>query len=170
MSKSNDGRIWPYAIVISILLIVAASIATIVVAVKHPVEMDDMDMQNYHHYDNNANEIIAAQIAFNRKYDVIHQHIVLTKDNAVVSYKITTKDGMNVDNANVHIMVTRPGNHNSDLPFAKPSDISDGVYTFEIGDLPLEGRWNIMAEITVNDDTRYYNLKADTRNSNVFEY
>ncbi len=170
MSKNSEGKIWPYAIVISILLIVLASIVTIVVAVKNPVEMDDMDMQNYHHYDNNANEIIAAKITFNRKYDVTHEQILLTKENAFISYKIRTKEGVNVNDANVHIMVTRPGDHNNDLPFDEPSNVSEGIYTFEIGSLPLEGRWNIMAEITVNDDTRYYNLKADTRNSSVFEY
>jgi len=59
--------IWPYAIVASILFIIGAAIATVVVAVKHPVEMSDMDMQDYHHYDANANDIISAKIAFDRK-------------------------------------------------------------------------------------------------------
>jgi len=55
MSKQSDGRIWPYAIVISILLIVVAAGATIYVAVQHPVEMSDSNMQNYNYYDKNAN-------------------------------------------------------------------------------------------------------------------
>ena len=170
MSKSNDGRIWPYAIVISILLIVAASIATIVIAVKHPVEMDDMDMQDYHHYDANANDIISAKIYFDRKYDLSYESHSFELDNAVVAYKLVDKQGNPVNDAKINIMVTRPGNHNTDLPFDAPTSIENGIYTFSVGKLPLEGRWNILARILINDSERYFNLKVDTRNDGAFEY
>ena len=170
MSKPSDGKIWPYAIVISILIIVAASIATIVVAVKHPVEMSDMDMQDYHHYDANANDIIAAKIMFNRKYDLSYASHSFEQDNAVVSYKLVDKSGNAVNNAKMNIMVTRPGNHNTDLPFEAPNSVEDGIYTFNIGKLPLAGRWNILTRISVGEDVRYFNLKVDTRNTSAFEY
>lgn len=168
--KPSNGKIWPYAIVVSILLIIGASVATVVVAVKHPVEMSDMDMQDYHHYDANANEIINAMIAFNKKYEITYHSHSFNKDHATVSYKLVDKNGQPVNSAKINIMVTRPDNHNSDMPFDKPTKIEDGIYTFEVGALPLEGRWNVLSEVIVGDDVRYFNLKVDTRNDSAFEY
>ena len=170
MPKQSDGKIWPYAIVGSIILIIFASIATIVIAVQNPVEMSDMDMQDYHHYDANANEIITAQIAFKKKYNLTYASHTFKVENAVVSYRLTDTSGNAVDNAKFNIMVTRPGNHNTDLPFEKASKIDSGLYTFEIGKLPLEGRWNVLAKVVVGEDVRYLNLKVDTRNESAFEY
>ncbi len=169
MSNKSQGKVWPYAIVISILGIVAASVMTVVVAVQHPVEMSDMDMQNYHHYDANANDIIAAQIAFDKKYSIAYASKELNQDNAVVVYKVSDKEGMSVNDAKINVVLTRPDNRNSDIVMDTPT-IENGLYVFEAGKLPLPGRWNIMAHIVVNGYERYYSLKADTRYPNVFEY
>ncbi len=168
--KTSDGRIWPYAIVAAILFIIGAGAATIAVAVKHPVEMSDMDMQDYHHYDANANDIINAMIKFDKKYEITYHSHSFDKNNATVSYKLVDKENHPVNNAKINIMVTRPDNHNSDMPFDKPATIENGIYTFKVGKLPLEGRWNILSEVIVGDDVRYFNLKVDTRNESAFEY
>jgi len=170
MSKPSQGKIWPYAIVGSILLIIAASVMTVVIAVKHPVEMSDMDMQDYHHYDRNANDIIAAKIAFDRKYTISYHSHTFDQENAIISYQLVDKSGNAINTAKMNIIVTRPDNHNTDLPFEAPTKIEEGIYTFEVGELPLPGRWNILTRITVGDDVRYFNLKVDTRNDGAFEY
>lgn len=169
MSDQSKGRIWPYAIVLSILFIVAASVATVVVAVKNPVEMSDMDMQGYHHYDANANDIIAAKIAFDRHYSIAYASNELNRENAVIAYTISDKAGNRIDDAKINIVVTRPDNRKNDIVSAAPK-VEEGLYVFEIGKLPLAGRWNIMAHIVVGQYERYYSLKADTRYPNVFEY
>ena len=168
--KPSDGRIWPYAIVASILFIVGAGAVTIAVAVKHPVEMSDMDMQNYHHYDANANDIINAEIAFDKRYTVSYHSHSFEQDNATVSYQLVDKKNHPVNNAKINIMVTRPDNHKSDMPFAKPDKVENGVYTFSVGKLPLPGRWNVLAEVIVGKNVRYFNLKVDTRNTSAFEF
>jgi len=170
MSKQPDGKIWPYAIVGSIILILFAAIATVVIAVKHPVEMSDLDMQDYHHYDANANDIIAAKIYFDRKYDLTYHSHSFQQDKAVVAYQLVDKKGNAVNDAKMNIMVTRPDNHNTDLPFEKPTSIKDGIYTFNVGALPLAGRWNVLTRIRVGEAERYFNLKVDTRNDSAFEY
>jgi len=48
--------------------------------------------------------------------------------------------------------------------------VQDGVYTFNAVKLPKSGRWNLIAHIVIGEHERYYNLKADTRNPNTFEY
>jgi len=170
MSSRKKGWYWPYAIVASIIFIVISGGLTIMVAVQHPVEMSDMDLQNYHHYDKNANDIINAKIAFDKKYTIVYDSVALEQENAVVKYKVTHKDGAPVEDAKINIMLTRPDNHNNDMPFEKPNDVNTGIYSFNVGKLPLSGRWNIIAEIFIGDDVRYYSLKADTRYPNVFEY
>ncbi len=169
MSKESQGRIWPYAIVISILLIVGASVATVVVALNHPVEMSDTNMQDYHHYDRNANYFIEAKIAFNRKYNIRYVSENLDLNDAVLRYKVTDTSGAPVNNAKFKIVLTRPDNRDSDISMDKPT-VEDGLYTFEAGKLPLEGRWNIMAHVAIDANERYYNLKADTRQPNTFEF
>ncbi len=169
MSKKSDGRIWPYAIIISILLIVVAAGATIYVALQHPVEMSDSNMQNYHDYDKNANEFIAAKIAFKKNYTIAYVSEKLDINDAVVVYKITDISGASVNDAKLNIVLTRPDNRNSDIVLDSPT-VDNGLYTFSVGKLPLEGRWNIMAHIIVGENERYYNMKADTRQAKAFEF
>lgn len=169
MSKQSDGRIWPYAIVISILLIVVASGATIYVALQHPVEMSDSNMQEYHHYDKNANDFIAAKIAFNRNYSITYMSEKFDINDAVVVYKVTDASGAVVNNAKLDIILTRPDNRNSDIVLDNPT-VENGIYTFNAGKLPLIGRWNIMAHVVAGDNERYYNMKADTRQAKAFEF
>jgi len=170
MSSRKKGWYWPYAILASIFIIIIASGLTIYVAVQNPVEMSDMDMQDYHHYDRNANDIISAKIYFDRKYDLSYHSHSFKQDDAVVAYKLVDKQGKAVNNAKMNIMVTRPGNHDTDLPFDAPENIENGIYTFHVGALPLAGRWNILTRIMVGEDVRYFNLKVDTRNDGAFEY
>lgn len=169
MSKPSSGKIWPYAIVISILLIVAASVMTVIVALEHPVEMSDSNMQSYHVYDKHANEFMEAKIAFDKKYIITYTSDKLDLNSAIVAYQVTDISGTAVDSAKLNIVLTRPDNQNSDILLDNPA-IENGLYTFDAGKLPLEGRWNIMAHIVVGENERYYNMKADTRYPNAFEY
>ncbi|MEN8146819.1 MAG: FixH family protein [Campylobacterota bacterium] len=169
MSKPSDGKIWPYAIVISILLIVAASVTTVIVALEHPVEMSDSNMQDYHHYDKYANDFIAAEIAFNKNYNITYMSEKFDIDNAVIVYRVTDISGVVVNNAKVDIVLTRPDNRNSDIVLDNPT-VENGIYTFSAGKLPLIGRWNIMAHVVVGEHERYYNMKVDTRQAKAFEF
>ena len=169
MSKVSNGRIWPYAIVVSILLIAAASVATVMVALEHPVEMSDSNMQEYHHYDKNANDFIAAKIAFDKNYNITYVSEKFDLNDAVVIYKVTDSSGAVVNSAKIDIVLTRPDNSNSDIILDTPA-VENGLYTFNAGKLPLIGRWNIMAHIVAGDNERYYNMKADTRQAKAFEF
>lgn len=167
--NKNPGKKWPIIIVGSILGIVVASVATVMVAVDNPVEMSDLGMQGYHQYDTNINEIIAAKIEFDKAYDVAYIGKQLDPSGAVLVYKVSDKSGLPVNDATINVMVTRPNSHAHDIALENPM-VHDGVYTFKSVALPKEGRWDIMANVAVGDKQRYYNLKADTRYPNVFEY
>jgi nitrogen fixation protein FixH len=77
--------------------------------------------------------------------------------------------GKAIDDAKVEVVLTRPDTTKFDLNLTNPS-IQEGKYTFNPIDLPKQGRWDIMAKITIGKDQRYYSLKADTRYPNTTEF
>jgi len=167
--NKNSGRIWPYAIGASIIFIFGACVATIIVTSKMPVEKSDTYMMDYHDADASANEIIEARIAFDKKYKIEYKTDALSLENAEIKYKITDLDGNAIDNAKVKVVVTRPNNHKYDQELLNPS-IDAGIYSFASIVLPEAGRWDIMAKVEIGELQRFYNLKADTRAKEAFEY
>ena len=168
MNLSN-GRIWPYAIGASIIFIFGACVATIIVAVKLPVEKSDNYMMGYHQADASANELINARIAFDKKYKIEYLNDGLSVNNAVVRYRVTDLNSNSVNNAIVKIVITRPNSRKFDMELNNPSN-ENGIYTFSSTKLPLEGRWDIMAKVNIGDLQRFYNIKADTRTKEIKEY
>jgi hypothetical protein len=56
------------------------------------------------------------------------------------------------------------------MTLTDPEMTEAGRYEFAPVKLPAEGRWDVMAKVTVGDDYRFYNMKADTRYTDAFEY
>lgn len=169
MIDKSAGKKWPWIIVISTMMIIAFSIATIKVAMKNPVEMSDYGMQGYHTYDDNANEIINAKIAFDRNYTVAFLTQQILEKKSVLIYEVKDKGGNAIDNATIEVVLTRPDTVKLDLNLTNPS-VNEGKYTFNAIDLPKPGRWDIMAKVSIGEKQRYYSLKADTRYPNTTEF
>ncbi len=168
MNLSN-GRIWPYAIAASIIAIFGACVATVFVANTLPVEKSDTYMMGYHEADAKANELLQAKILFEKHYKVEYVTQVFGTQKAILSYKISDKDANPIDNANIKVVVTRPNNHKHDQELSNPK-VQNGIYTFESITLPQEGRWDIMAKVSVGELERFYNIKTDTRGKSFSEY
>ncbi len=168
MNLSN-GKIWPYAIGTSIVFIFGACVATIFIATTLPVEKSDLYMTHYHDADANANELIMERIKFDKQYKIEYITDVLSKQESVIKYKVTDINGDPVNNAEIIVVLTRPNKLEYDKKLATPA-IENGIYTFTSVALPLEGRWDVMAKVSVGDLTRFYNVKADTRYSEAIEY
>lgn len=167
--SNNPGRKWPWIVVGGILGVVGLSYWTVSIALNNPVQMSDLDMQDANHFERNVNAIITAKIAFTNKYDLAYVTETFKADGATVMFKLTTKGGDAVDDANISVRITRPGTHDFDKDLTV-EEVRDGIYRFETVSLPKEGRWDILMHVTVGGDERYMNLKADTRYPNVFEY
>lgn len=168
MSRDH-GKKWPWIIMGSILIVVVFIYWTINVAINNPVQLSDAHMQYYQQFDRDANKIIAAQIEFEKKYELSYVTDHFKEDFAEVKFKVTDKAGNPVDSAKIRLMITRPNTHEFDMPLENPK-VSAGVYTFERTVLPKPGRWDVLAHVSVGSDERFINLKADTRYPNVFEY
>lgn len=167
--NKNAGKKWPWIIAIATIIVIGLVINTVKVAINNPVEMSQYGMQSYHEYDNNVNAIINATIEFDKKYAVAFVTPKISEKSSIIAYTVKDRTGNAVNDANVSVVLTRPDTNKLDMVLENPS-IANGVYTFKTIDLPKAGRWDIMAKICVGKDQRYYNLKADTRYSNTFEF
>lgn len=165
----NPGTKWPIIIALSIIGVIGACVVTIKVAINNPVEMSEYGMQNYHEYDRDANDIIEAKIAFDKKFTIAFLTPQITEKGSTLEYQISDKEGKAVNDASVELILTRPDLSKYDMNLSNPA-VSEGKYTFAPVDLPKAGRWDIMAKVSIGADQRYYNLKADTRNPNTFEF
>jgi nitrogen fixation protein FixH len=165
----SNGKIWPYAIAISILIVFGFAVTTIIVTSTMPVEKSDEYMMYYQEADANANELIEARIAFDKKYKIEYLTDGISCDATNIKYKVTDLDSNPVDDAKIMVIVTRPNNHKHDQELKNPTS-ENGVYSFSTITLPEKGRWNIMAKVNVGKLQRFYNVKADTRAKEAFEY
>lgn len=167
--KINNGRVWPYAIGASIILVFGACVATIVVTSYAPVQESDTYMMGYHEADAKANELLSAKIDFDKKYKIEYVTETFTKDKSIIAYKVSDKESNPVNDATIKVMLTRPSTHKNDQEINNPS-VENGIYTFEAMALPEDGRWDIMAQVSVGEVSRFYNIKTDTRGMDIVEY
>lgn len=169
MSKQSSGKIWPYILGGSITLVFGMCVATIMVTSKADIQESNAYLSKYQEADAKANELINAQIAFDKKYNVAYVSEGIGGEAPKIQYKITDKNGNVVNTAEVLVDISRPetGKFNQAL---KDFTVKDGVYTFEGAEFPKVGVWNLIAHIKVGEDYRFYNLKADTRIKEVFEF
>ena len=168
MSKSN-GRIWPYAIGGSIIMVFGFCVATIVVTQSAHIQESDAYMTHYQEADANANDLIEAEIAFNKKYKIEYVTDGITSKDAVVKYKVTTVDNDSVDNAELTLATSRPETKEFNQNLNNPT-VQNGVYTFTGLEFPKVGVWNLITKVKVGNDYRFYNIKADTRIKDAFEF
>lgn len=170
MGIVSSGKIWPYAISLAILTFFGAIVFSITfIVTKTPVEKSETNMMGYDHADLQANDLIQAEINFKKKYTVVYITDTLSQEKTVIKYKVTDINGLAIDNANIVARITRPDNHanNQELTLSKGIN---GVYTSETVTLAKPGRWNVMAKVIVSDEQRFYNVHADTRMKEAFEY
>ena len=123
---------WPYGILLAIILCVAACVATIIISLNHPVQLDSFYMDRYQNVDENINEIKAAQGRFEEKFSV----------------------GFGGAEFNAKILLTRPETNefNKELGSSFQGQI---LKTDEIS-LPKEGRWQILLKLNDGNDTGFY--------------
>lgn len=167
--KISNGRIWPYAIGISITMVFGFCVATIMVTQTANIQESDAFMTYYQEADANANELIEAKIAFDKKYN-IEYFVEYQENNAIeLKYKITDKMNQSVENAKIVLAASRPEtdlyNKKIDNPKSK-----EGLYSFDNLAFEKRGVWNIIAKIKIDNESRFFNIKTNTHTQESFEF
>lgn len=165
----SSGRIWPYAIGISITMVFGFCVATIVVTQSANIQESDAYMTHYQDADAKANELIEAQIAFDKKYTIEYISDGIAKENGIIKYRLTDKNSLAVNDAKIIVATSRPETAQYNQTLQNPTVI-DGVYSFSGALFPKVGVWNIIAKVETSDESRYLNIKADTRIKEAFEF
>ena len=168
MKKDRASR-WPIGISLSIVAIFFAAVATVVVAVNNPVQLTNEYMMDYHQGDANFNKLISEKIDFDKSYTIRLLTKDIKMDSTALAYMIEDKMGQRVEDAKIDLIWTRPDIRDFDIKQEKPTLVNN-QYIFKSTVLPKEGRWNIIAHVSVGDKARYYSLKVDTRNDYMEEY
>ena len=165
----KSGKIWPYILGGSITMVFGFCVATIVVTSKANIQESNTYMTYYQDADAKANELIKARIAFDKQINVNFIQKQLEKNGTDITYTINDKNGNAINNAKLSVLVSRPETHTLDQELNNPS-ITNGKYTFVNVKFEKPGVYNFIAKVEVGNLSRFYNIKADTRYKNAFEY
>jgi len=168
-NKKKSGRVWPYAIGGAITLVFGFCVATVVVTSKADLQISDAYMTYYQDADANANELIQARIAFDKKYKIEYVNNGIKQGKSEVSYKVTDLNGKLINDAKMILATSRPETSKLNKKH-EIFKVENGIYTFSNLDFPKAGIWNLIAKVSVGNDYRFYNIKTDTREKKVTEF
>ncbi|QKG30055.1 FixH family protein [Campylobacter sp. RM16187] len=162
--QDNTKTFWPYAIVLSIIAIVIACIATIMIALKNPVQMDTFYIDRYQNVDENINKIHESQKRFDSKFSVIFNGANIEKHNdflkAIFEFTVTPKDNKSA-NLNTQILLTRPEtnelNQNLEAIWQNQKLITKSVK------LTKKGRWQLLLKLNDGTDTGFYKFEIEAK-------
>ncbi len=167
MSKSSQNTYWPHMIIGFVVIGVVLGYWTIKNSLSIPVHESNKYMMKYQDVVLEANEIIEARKRFDKLYNAkllnfkksdfqpkhlkreIEDIMALSASNTF-EYKVTTKDGKGVDDADVTILITRPHTEKEDQLFKNIKGI-DGIYRVQNVKLKSFGRYIIRVKIEKGD-------------------
>ena len=162
MSKvKQKANYWPHGIVLSIVGVFGLCVWTVKEAMQYPVELDSFYFDSYYNVNQDINNILLKQKAFDEAYVVDIPKGDLTIGTNTISVKITEKmAGLSVDDANISLLLTRPHTRKADK---KPTLVShkEGVYTFTPFEIKDLGRWQIMTKVTVGELVSFNKLEVN---------
>lgn len=169
MAKPSSGKIWPYLLAGAITAVFGMCVWTVKVTSSANIQESDAYMTKYQEADAKANDYINARIAFDKKYNIAYVTEGIGGDQPILKYKVTDKAGNPVSDAKIIVQLSRPETAEFDQKLDRLTQ-QEGIYSLEGAKFPKVGVWNIIAKISVGDDYRFYNIKADTRIKEAFEF
>ena len=145
------------------MTIAGACVWTVKIAQSLPVEMDNTYFAKYQDVDENINEIIMSQRAFEAKYKINIEQKDFIIGNNTVEMKITDKQNAAINGATVDIVVTRPHTTSTDKTLVAVAH-KNGIYKFEPFEVKELGRWQIQSRVSINDLVAYNKLEVNATN------
>ena len=142
---------WPYAIVLSIIAIIIACVATIVIALQNPVEMDTAYMQSYQKVDENITFIKESEARFDEKFGLKFEPEFKGLQGKF-KFHLMPKNG-EISSLRYEILLTRPQT-NKENKTLNASWQENELVSESVG--LKEGRWQLFLRLSDKQDTRYY--------------
>lgn len=157
----KERNYWPHAIIGMIVAMVIACIFTVRFALENPVQMDSFYLDKYQHVENNINEILEKQQAFEKEYKVEYdtQKFSLQGANTFVMRIKDLAKNAYVDNAKIKLVISRPDTNEFNQEYDLTS-AQDGAFVVNGIKVNKPGRWQILTRINVGDKSSYYKYEV----------
>ncbi|MGH2326908.1 FixH family protein [Campylobacter taeniopygiae] len=155
---------WPYGLLIAFLLIIGASVVTVVISSDYPVYEDDFYFDSYQNVENNYNEIQKQQDNFNKLFKVDFENkdlqllgarkipvYTIDSNSYVANFKIESLGKADVQNLKYEILLTRPHTKKDDQKLQ--GQIKQGILSISFPSKIEEGRWQLKFKLVENPQT-----------------
>jgi len=178
MAESSKKTYWPHMILGFLFIGITLGYWTVKSASSVPVQESNQYMLKYQMADMHINEIMERKAAFDKSYEIQIlnvETIVMTDNinsnrpqpNAVklsqglndFSYKVVTKDGTSVSDANVTFLLTQPHSRDHDQLFAEIPYVN-GTYDIKGVNITKAGRYTLQLRAVVGDTIGYAETAA----------
>jgi len=178
MAENNKKTYWPHMILGFLFIGISLGYWTVKSASSLPVQESNQYMLKYQMADMHINEIQKREMAFDKLYsiEIINVETVVMTDNvnsnrpqpnAVklsqglndFTYKVVTKDGTTVSDANVTFLLTQPHSRTQDQLFAE-IPYMDETYFIKGVNITKPGRYTLQLRAVVGDTIGYTETAA----------
>jgi hypothetical protein len=145
MKKNNNKSFWPYGITLAILAVVIMGAGTIMIALKHPVQMDEAYLEKqYQEVDGHINEIKESQKLFSQQYKIILSNTKFKIGQNRLKIDVLDKySNRHVNNMKLSVKITRPDSDRFDIKL-KSKDGENKGYLFHKFNIDKYGRWIVL--------------------------
>lgn len=146
--KEQKKTFWPYAILLSIIAIAIACIATVIVSLNYPVYMDDFYLDSYGNVDKNYNQIQLSQQKFDENFKLeLLKNEFSNKKSINLELKINSFGDKTITNK--ELLITTP--YSSEFDQRPPATIKDGTLKVDPINLTKVGRYQLILKLTDSD-------------------
>lgn len=178
MAKNNEKTYWPHMIMGFLAVGITLGYWTIKSASSMPVQESNQYMLKYQIADMNINQIMELKTAFDKEYtirisdvemvvmtDNINSNrpqpnvVKLSQGSNDFTYRVDTKDGKEVTDANVTFLLTQPHSRKEDKLFVN-IPYKDGKYQIKGVDIQKPGRYTLQFRAEVADTIGYSEVAA----------
>ncbi len=161
--KNNNKSFWPYGITLAILAVVVMGAGTIMIALKHPVQMDEAYMKKYQKVDNHYDEIQKSQELFDKKYKVIIKNDSFKLGRNQLLIDVTNRENNSqVANMVLSIKITRPDDDRLDIKMSSKK-VGDDGYVFPTFEIKNRGRWIVLLNISDGKVDGFFKKEVDVK-------
>ncbi|TQR54464.1 hypothetical protein DMC01_10235 [Campylobacter troglodytis] len=164
--KSSKKTFWPYGILLSILAIVGACIATIIFSLDYPVYEDDAFLQKYREVNSNFNELQIQNENFQKAYELSldlpvkfgrkkRQFYEISQAQRL-EFKLLQKTQLEARDLKITVLLTRPHTSTQDQWLENTNleaqDLNTSILSLVLPELE-RGRWQLKLRLERDENT-----------------
>lgn len=178
MARNKEKTYWPHMILGFLAIGITLGYWTIKSASSMPVQESNQYMLKYQTADLNINQILEAKARFDKAYrieiinaptmvmtDNIHSKrpqadaIKLMQGNNNFTYRVSSKEGKVISDANVTFLLTQPHSRTQDQVLTDIS-FANGIYQVKGVNIQKEGRYSLQFRAEIGDNMGYSEVPA----------